>query len=74
MLDNTIKLPDLIEKAKEYGYQALSITDPNMHGVYKFYELCKKNNIKPIIGLEAVIESRFSVVTKILLYCKNNIF
>ena len=73
MLNNTIKLLDLIKKAKEYGYQALSITDPNMHGVYKFYELCRENNIKPIIGLEAVIESKFSVVTKILLYCKNNI-
>ena len=73
MLNNTIKLEDLIVKALEYGYKSLSITDKSMHGAYKFYKLCVKNNIKPIIGIEAKIESKYNVDTKILLYCKNNI-
>ena len=35
---------------------ALGLTDHgNMHGAIEFYKTCKKNGIKPIIGLEAYV-------------------
>ena len=50
LLRNSIHLSDYVIKCKEY--KLLSITDPNLYAHYKFYKLCKNNNIKPLIGLE----------------------
>ena len=62
---NNIK--KLVEKAKKIGYTSLAITDENnMFGVPEFYQECKLNNIKPIIGLSLDIEEK-----KILLYAKD---
>ncbi|MGL4949209.1 MAG: DNA polymerase III subunit alpha [Anaeroplasmataceae bacterium] len=56
LLNSTTKLNDYILKAKTQGYTSLSITDPNLYGHIKFYNICLKNNIKPIIGLELTID------------------
>jgi len=59
LLDGMCKIDELVKKAKELGYEALAITDHgNMYGVIEFYKKCKKNNIKPIIGLEAYLAPR----------------
>ena len=50
--DSLITIPKLVECAKKEGFSALTITDSNMYGVMDFYKACKKNNIKPIVGLE----------------------
>ena len=44
--------PDkLAKKCKEFGYKACAITDINtISGAVTFYEECKKNDIKPIMG------------------------
>lgn len=68
LLSSLIKESDLIEYALKHNLTALTITDNNMYGVLDFYHLCKKNNIKPIIGLEVEIENK-----KIVLYCKDYI-
>ena len=52
LLNNSIHLNDYISMAKNNEFTFLSITDKNLYGSYKFYIECKKNNIKPIIGLE----------------------
>ena len=53
LLDGAIKIPELIQKIKEYGMNACSISDHGyMGGVIKFYKECKKNNIIPLIGIE----------------------
>ncbi len=52
LLRNALRITDYIKYAKEYGYKYISITDSNMYGNLKFYRECKKNDIKPIIGLE----------------------
>ena len=57
LLSSIIKIKDLVKKAKEYGYKALTITDNSMYGVYEFYLECKKNDIKPVIGLEVSFEN-----------------
>ena len=54
--DSILKIEDLIEKAKQLNLTALSITN---HGVltdvFDFYNNCKENNIKPILGCEVYI-------------------
>ena len=51
---------------KEKGINTLCITDTNMYGVMEFYKECKKNDIKPVIGLELNIDDYF-----VILYAKN---
>ena len=47
------KVDALIKEACALGMNAVAMTDyNNMYGVIEFYKLCKKNNIKPIIGVE----------------------
>ena len=57
ILKSAMRLEDYVNKAKLYGYKALSITDHNMYGHYKFYNLCLKNGIKPLIGVELYYKS-----------------
>lgn len=68
LLQSLNQIKNLINKSLELGYKAIAITDTNnMFGVPEFYNECKKNNIKPIIGIELEIEDK-----KILLYAMNN--
>ena len=65
ILSSLIKIDELISYAKKVGIKALTITDENMYGAYDFYKACKKNDIKPIIGLEV------KIIDTIILYAKN---
>lgn len=68
LLSSLNKIDKLTEKAKNLGYFSLAITDSNnMFGAYEFYLSCKKNGIKPIIGLEVYDSNR-----KFILLAKNN--
>ena len=67
ILNSLNDIKKLVSKARDYGYKNLAITDEgNMFGVMEFYLECKKNDIKPIIGIELHI---FEYV--VLLYAKN---
>lgn len=53
LLNALPKIPDLVTKAKETGMEALALTDDgNLYGAVQFYKRCKKENIKPIIGVD----------------------
>ena len=68
ILSSLVRIDKLTEKAKELGYFSLAITDSNnMFGTYEFYLSCKKNDIKPIIGIK--IENNRD---KFILLAKNN--
>ena len=55
ILSSLNDIKKLVALAKVYGYTTLSITDEsNMFGVMEFYLECKKNDIKPIIGIELI--------------------
>ncbi len=71
LLKNAIHLNDYIHQAKSHQFNFLSITDSNLYGAYKFYQLCKKNNIQPIIGLEITYMDEDNFDSKILAYAKN---
>ena len=44
---------EYITRAKKLGMTALALTDSNtMTGIYQFIAECKKENIKPIVGVE----------------------
>ena len=66
ILSSLIKINDLIKTIKEYGYNAVGIIDDNLSYVMEFYKECKKNDIKPIIGLELLLDNK-----TIYLYAKN---
>ena len=54
LLDSMVNIPDLMTRLKDLNFESCSITDHgNMMGVIEFYQNCIKNNIKPIIGMEA---------------------
>ena len=68
ILESLNEISKLINKAKLLGYKALAITDNNnMFGVPQFYQECKNNNIKPIIGLNLSYQDK-----TLLLYAINN--
>ena len=56
LLQSTIRLPQLVKRAREYRLPALAITDHgNLFGCIEFYELAYSNGIKPIIGCELTV-------------------
>ena len=73
LLNNSIHLNDYISMAKNNEFTFLSITDKNLYGSYKFYMECKKNNIKPIIGLELRYKDDDNYESVVLAYAKNNV-
>lgn len=56
LLESIGKVGKIIDKAKEYGYPAIWITDYNgMYGIMEFYTKAKKADLKAICGIELTI-------------------
>ncbi len=56
ILDGAASVRGLIAKAKGDGMTALALTDHgNMFGAKEFYDVCRKEGIKPIIGCETYV-------------------
>ena len=54
LLDGATKVKEAVKQAKEFGMQALAITDHGvMYGAIEFYKAAKDAGIKPILGCEA---------------------
>ena len=66
LLESLIKVDDLIKYAKKNNIKSLAITDNTMYNVIYFYNKCIENDIKPIIGLEIIINDKTYI-----LYSKN---
>ena len=79
LLDGASRIADLASRAKELGMDSIAITDHGcMYGVIDFYNACRKQGIKPIIGMEAYVakNSRFDKNSArdhshLILLCKN---
>ena len=67
LLSSLIKIDSLIEYAKNNNINTIGILNDNLYSTMEFYIKCKKNNIKPIIGLIKRNEE-----TEYYLYPKNN--
>ena len=66
MLSSLIKIEDLINYALKNDIGSLGVTDSNLFSFMEFYNNCKKNNIKPIIGIDIELDNK-----KFLLYARN---
>jgi DNA polymerase III subunit alpha len=54
LLDGANRIPDLVRRTKELGMDTLAITDHGcLFGVVEFFAECRKQGVKPIIGIEA---------------------
>ena len=59
LLDGACRIKELPKRAKELGQTALAITDHGvMYGVVDFFQACKAEGIKPIIGCEVYVAPR----------------
>src|SRR3989344_5073361 len=53
------KVDQLVAEAKKHGMTSLALTDNgNLYGAIEFYSACKKNDIKPIIGVDFYVAAR----------------
>ena len=58
LLDGLPKIPELVKRAKDLGQPALALTDHgSMYGIVEFYKACKREGVKPILGVEAYLAS-----------------
>ena len=83
LLDGACRIGKLAHAAKELGQTALAITDHGvMYGAIEFYEACKAEGVKPIIGCEVYVAARKhtdkvhefdSENAHLILLCKNKI-
>ena len=59
LLNALPKVTDLVSAAKADNMPALALTDDgNLYGAIEFYKTCKKENIRPIIGIDAYVAAR----------------
>jgi len=66
MLSSLLKIDDIVNFAKNNNISSIALTDTNMYGTMEFIKKCESNSIKPIIGLELILEN-----FNILIYAKN---
>lgn len=73
LLSSTIRIQEFVQQAKRVGYTTLGIADINvLHGAIEFYEACKKEDIKPVIGLTLEYTPQNSEESaQLLLYAKD---
>ena len=67
LLSSLIKIDELISYAKNNGITILGVTDSDMFGTMEFIDKCKKNDIKPVIGIDLNIDG-----LSFILYAINN--
>ena len=56
LLDGLCRIPDLVEHARELGFESLALTDHgSLYGIVDFYREAQEAGIKPIIGVEGYV-------------------
>ncbi|MDR0956218.1 MAG: PHP domain-containing protein, partial [Candidatus Nomurabacteria bacterium] len=59
VLDGLTKIPELVDLVKEYGMNAVAMTDHGtLSGWLEFYDTANKNSVQPILGMEAYVAAR----------------
>lgn len=56
LLSSLIKIDDLITYASKNNISSIALTDTTMYGTMEFINKCKSKNIKPIIGLDVILD------------------
>ena len=56
LLDGGNRIDRLVRRVKELGMPAVALTDHgNLFGAVAFYEACRREGVKPILGVEAYV-------------------
>jgi DNA polymerase-3 subunit alpha len=56
LLDGLTRIPQLMERARELGQEAIALTDHGvLYGAIDFYKEAKSAGVKPIVGIEAYV-------------------
>ncbi|MBI3978397.1 MAG: DNA polymerase III subunit alpha [Chloroflexi bacterium] len=56
LLDGFCRIPDLLDRVKELGMEAVALTDHGvMYGAIEFYLAARQRNVRPIVGVEAYL-------------------
>ena len=65
LLDGQCQLKPLVAKAKSLGMDALAITDHgNLFALKAFYDICRKEGVKPVLGCETYVVKDHTVKDK----------
>ena len=56
LLSSLLRIDDLVAYAKNNNIPSIALTDTNMFGTMEFIKKCEANNIKPIIGLNILVD------------------
>ena len=71
LLNGIAQIEPIVLRAVECGMPAIALTDRNnLYGAIEFYKLCKKHNIKPIIGVD--IDVDIDGRTRLVMLAENN--
>jgi DNA polymerase-3 subunit alpha len=74
MVDGTVRIKSLIDKASELGMPAVAVTDQhNFFALVKFYRAAETAGIKPIIGADVLLRSPEDPehVSRLVLLCQD---
>ena len=66
LLSSLLNIDNIINYALNNNISSIALSDSNMYGVMEFIKKCNSNNIKPVIGLEVILDD-----FKVVLYAKN---
>lgn len=73
LMDSTITIDKLVERASELQLTALALTDTHvLNGVIPFYKACQNKGIKPIIGMTVFVKNETGLHEKCILLAENN--
>lgn len=77
MFDGFDKVNNIVAYAKELGHKAIGLSDHgNACGIIQLYLECKKQGLKPLMGVEAYFQPKFEAGAKkfhLCLYAYNNV-
>lgn len=63
LADSSLRVRELAKRTKEMGMDSIAITDHGfLYGVVDFYKACKKEGVKPIIGIETYVAPRSNLM------------
>ena len=72
VVDGTLRIKEMVQKAKEDGQLALALTDQsNLYALVKFYSAAIDAGIKPIIGADVWIEDAKGALSRAVFLCQN---
>lgn len=73
VVDGILRIKDIVKLSQRNKMFAVALTDlHNMFGMVKFYQACRREGVKPIIGAELQLEDDSANQYKILALVKNN--